>query len=72
MECRCSYCLYTFWDNNRSNIATRKCLLPYICYWTIKCNYTLTILVGVANDVCAEAIGFIWRDYFSIGGGVVN
>ena len=38
--------------------------------WTIEGDDSLAVLVGVAYDLCAEDIGFIWSDGIAIGGGI--
>ena len=62
---------HTIRDSDRGEGgAMIESLLSNACNWSIERDYTLAILVGIANDIGTKDISFVWSDDIAIGGGV--
>ena len=60
---------YTVRDSNRSQTgATPERTFSNTRYRSVKGDYTLTILVCIANDTGTEDVGCIWCNDIAIGG----
>ena len=60
-------------ENDRHKILTIfKSIFANLCHGSVKCDYTLTILVGIADNIYPESGFIVWRDDIAIGGSVAN